>query len=97
MKFIGQRIGLVGAAVALLGLCWFRYFAFTSTQYLISVLLFAIGLAIIAIGLVIYRRAIAANGIVRTEIKKDANDPLAQLDKVEDVMLKEEGGVKGQE
>lgn len=73
--------------MALLGLCWFRYLAFTSTQYRISFLLFAIGLVIIAVGLAIYRRALAA---------KELNDPLAQLDKPEGLMLKE-GDEKRQE
>jgi hypothetical protein len=57
MQGIGAGLGIVGAALFIVGLCWLRYLAISFTDFVYSGLCLAAGLAVGSLGGWIYQKA----------------------------------------
>jgi hypothetical protein len=61
MKWIGATIGITGAALFFVGLCWLRFFALTFSDFAYSGLCLGAGAAVGSVGGLIYQKARAAS------------------------------------
>lgn len=57
MEGIGAAIGIAGAALLIVGLCWLKFLAFSVSDFFYCGLCIAVGMAVGSLGSWIYQRA----------------------------------------